>query len=145
MKYINYKKEHALEIMIKGMNDNYPKSLVGKLYNPEKFENEGWSFTLIDEGNPVYCGGVHPLWEGVGEVWFFSSNIINKSPIKYIKSFKKKAQELVEEKKLVRLQAPVRQEFKEAKRFTEWWGMKEEGLMKKYFDNHDYYMMGWTK
>lgn len=145
MRYIDYVKEHAIEVANLGMNKNYPKSLVGKLYNPKKFERQGWSFTLIDEGYPIFCGGIHPLWEGVGEVWFFASHKLNKHPLKYIRSFKKKAQELVKEKEIVRLQAPIRKEFKEAKRFTEWWGMKEEGIMKKYYDGHDYYMMGWVK
>ena len=145
MRYIDYIKEHAEEIMQYGMNKNYPPSLIGKLYNPEKFENQGWSYTLIDNGYPIFCGGIHPLWEGTGEVWFFGSKRLNDHPIKYIKSFKKKALEQIEEHNIIRLQAPIRMEFEVARRFAQWWGLKEEGIMKKYYKGHDYVMMGWVR
>tara|TARA_B100000242_G_scaffold294074_1_gene274583 strand:+ start:15978 stop:16415 length:438 start_codon:yes stop_codon:yes gene_type:complete len=145
MKFINYTREHANEIANTGFNRDYPKSLIGKFDKPERFEREGWSYTLMDEDKVIYVGGIHPLWQGVGEVWFVGSAHLNKMPVKYIRAFKKKSYELINEHNIIRLQAPIRKEFKTAKRFVEWWGLKEEGLMKKYFDNHDYYMMGWTR
>lgn len=145
MIYIDYVKEHADEILNRGMSKNYPKSLLGIKQNTKRFELQGWGYTLIDEGYPVLCGGITPMWHGVGEIWFFGSSMLDDHPIKYIKSFKKRALEMVEEKEIIRLQATVRQEFDGAKRFAEWWGMKEEGLMKKYFGGHDYYIMGWVK
>ena len=68
MKFINYTREHANEIANTGFNRDYPKSLIGKFDKPERFEREGWSYTLMDEDKVIYVGGIHPLWQGVGEV-----------------------------------------------------------------------------
>lgn len=143
MHWIDYTTEHADEVLKQGVNDGFPQQTLGKSWTPELFVVKNHSFTLIDKGFVVLCGGIRPCWNGVGEAWVFASKRLNENPMKYIREFKKKKDALVEEHGYHRIQAQVRMDFPIAIRFAEFFGLKKEGLMEAYGpDATDYLMMG---
>lgn len=131
--------EHAHHMVTSMMNDphteidaNY-RDLLNNLEVPEM------SFTSMCQDKIVCSGGIIPVWDGVFEGWVMASNLIWKHRISGARIIKKGMDELIEEYNVVRLQTAVKKDFTLGHRFAEWLGMKQEGLMKKYQNNEDYF------
>lgn len=142
MNWIDYKAEHAEWILEDGSTKAYSIELA-KFFNPQANEiGEGHGFTLIDRGYPILCGGIRPVWNGVGEAWVFTGKRLDDKPIKYCKAFFAKSLDMVKDHKYHRIQASVRKDFETAQRFAKWWGLQKEGLMTGWGpDGSDYFMM----
>ena len=97
------------------------------------------SYTLCADNLVIGCGGIVPLWEGVGEIWMVSSIHIERYKIEAIKqilTFLKSVGASFH-----RLQATVDTEDKRAVRFIEWLGFEREGTLRKYgFSGSDHYI-----
>ena len=57
-----------------------------------------------------------------------------------MRNIKKILEQTIKQRKYVRVQATVKEDFVVGIRFAEWFGMKSEGLMEKYgLDGKNYY------
>ena len=92
------------------------------------------------EGNTVLAtGGVHRMWEGVGEAWLLVGKEgydIPKTVAKYTSYI---FQHIQEEHQMFRIQASVSAMDKRANKYAQWLGFEKEGIMRKYGpDGSDY-------
>ena len=102
----------------------------------------GLSFTLLVDNNPIFSGGIIPLWDGVAEGWVIASKRIYDHKIKSVSSIKKRLDLLCNNNNIWRVQTSVKENFEVGIRFAEWLGLKKEGLMLKYGpDKTNYYRM----
>jgi hypothetical protein len=99
--------------------------------------SRGPAFTLTN-GIPIACGGVLPLWKGVGEGWVVSSPLVEKHSFLFARTAWRKIMELVETMDLVRLQTLVDAEYRVSRRWVERMGFVNEGVMRKYLGGRDY-------
>jgi len=105
---------------------------------------EDMSFTAIENGHIVASAGVYPMWDGVGEAWFIASDKLQKKHFGIVRELKNGLLRIATEKKLHRIQAAVRSDWKKAIRMAVFVGMSNEGTMKKYSaDGADYERYAW--
>ena len=103
---------------------------------------ERWSqsWTGIQDGKIVGCGGFTPLWKGVAEIWMYLEPEAFKRKRLALKLMKHILNDIIERKEYHRIQAVVLKDYKEGIRFAEFFGFKNEGLMKQYSTNkEDFY------
>tara|TARA_R100001377_G_scaffold10829_2_gene5432 strand:+ start:1318 stop:1758 length:441 start_codon:yes stop_codon:yes gene_type:complete len=137
---IEYKPEHARDILAGDMNKGAPKHIGQFRDFAESINRPGTSFTAIDNGYLIACAGIIPLWSGVGEAWFLGSERLHEYTKPIIRAVKKDFKRMIEEHNLIRVQAAVRKDWDEAQRFAKFLGFKDEGLMEKFGpDGSDYY------
>lgn len=86
--------------------------------------------TLVVDGKVVCCGGVVPLWNGVGEAWIELAPGFEENKFSLIKAIKSFFSDV--SKDFHRVQCIVVKDNKKALRFAEFIGFKNEGLSKKY-------------
>jgi len=99
-------------------------------------------FTICEQEEIIACGGVHIMWEGVGEAWLVLSKEAYKSPISVARYTYQLFDTIMNENELWRVQASVHTDDDESVRFAEWLGFEDEGLMKKFGpDGADYIRM----
>ena len=102
----------------------------------------GLSFTLLVDNNPIFSGGIIPLWDGVAEGWVMASKGVHDYKIKAASEVKRRIDYLCKNNNIYRLQTAVKEEFTTGVRFAEWLGLKNEGLMTMYGpDQTNYYRM----
>ena len=106
----------------------------------------GLSFTALHRGKPIGCGGIRPLWKGVGEAWvMFGPNVRNHTLFLY-RNTKNYMKKLAWKYKFHRIQAYCRTDFPQAFGFLEILGFKMEGKAYKYNpDRTDAYFMAFTR
>ena len=93
-------------------------------------------------GDIIVMGGVHVLWQGVGEGWIMVSKHAYKTPITVARYADEFFDVIMHEAQVQRVQASVHAEDSQAVKFAKWLGFENEGLMKKYGpDGSDYYRM----
>ena len=108
--------------------------------NAKLIENVCTSWTGIQDGKIVGCGGFTPLWDGVAEIWMYLQPEAFKRKKLALKLMKHVLNDIIERKQYHRIQAVVLKEYKEGKRFAEFFGFKNEGLMESYsVDKEDVY------
>lgn len=92
------------------------------------------------EGDAVLAtGGVHPMWEGVGEAWLLVGKEGYEKPTTVAKWTDYLFQHIQEEFGLFRIQASVSALDLTANRYAQWLGFEKEGIMRKYGpDGTDY-------
>jgi RimJ/RimL family protein N-acetyltransferase len=103
---------------------------------------ERWSqsWTGIQDGQIVGCGGFTPLWDGVADIWMYLAPDAFKRKKLALKLMKHILNDIMNKKKYHRIQAVVLKDFKQGIRFAEFFGFKNEGLMKQYsMDKEDFY------
>jgi len=97
----------------------------------------GRAYTIAN-GVPIACGGVLPLWKGVGEGWVVTSDLVEKYPLIFAKTVWRAMTELIVDMGLERIQTVVDSEHTVSQRWVERMGFKNEGLMKKYLGGRDF-------
>ncbi|GAF67455.1 unnamed protein product [marine sediment metagenome] len=108
--------------------------------DPEKIAKNlstGPAYTITN-GVPIACGGILPLWEGVGEGWVVTSSLVEKYPIIFAKTVWRSTLELIESMDLDRIQTVVDAEHTVSQIWVERMGFKNEGLMRKYLGGRDF-------
>lgn len=137
-KLVDFEPEHGREII-----RNSPTfQFISPLADVEKWVN-GWkecgpAYSLFAGSELVGCGGVTIFWRGRGEAWLLLPELFyrhTKTAIRYICA---NLDEIMRLYSLDRLEANVCANDKRAKRFIEWLGFKEEGMMEKYIAGVDY-------
>lgn len=107
--------------------------------NPRAMANtfaRGEAYTMEVDGELVACGGVLPLWKGVGEVWLVASPLVERHKTAVGLAVVRKLKEM--KKKYERLQTVIDREFVLSREWAVWMGFRSEGVMKKYIDGRDY-------
>ncbi len=96
-------------------------------------------YTGMEDDAVLATGGVHPMWEGVGEAWLLVGKEGYDKPKTVAKWTDYLFQILQEEHKLFRIQASVAALDLTANRYAQWLGFEKEGIMRKYGpDGTDY-------
>ena len=136
---IEFKKEHAHHMVTSMMND--PLTEIDSAWHEylNGLEVESMSFTAVKNNEIICSGGIVPIWDGVYEGWVMASNLIWDNKLGGAKVIKKGMEVLITEYKIIRLQTAIKKDFVLGQRFGAWLGMSNEGLMKKYQNNEDYY------
>ena len=96
-------------------------------------------YTGIEDDKILACGGVHKMWEGVGEAWLIVGKEGYDKPRTVGKYTSYIFQHILEEHGLFRIQASVSAIDERANRYAQWLGFEKEGIMRKYApDGSDY-------
>lgn len=87
--------------------------------------------------------GLQIFWPGVGEIWGYTSVLIDKYPILFYKTCQKLMKDLVKKNQFRRLQVTVNASYNQGTRFVERFGFKPEAMMRKYGpDGEDHVLFG---
>ena len=106
----------------------------------KKLEHHSISWTGLQGGKIVGCGGFTPLRTGVAEVWLYLNPDAFKRKKVALRLMRHILNDIIQREKYHRLQAVVLKGYKEGMRFAEFFGFENEGLMKKYTtDKEDFY------
>jgi hypothetical protein len=105
----------------------------------------GPAFTGVANGEIIACGGILPLWKGVGEAWVVSSELVSLYPMTFAKVIWRKLKSIIEELELERVQTTVDVEHKVSQKWLERMNFENEGLMRKFLGGRDYYRFAWIK
>ena len=98
------------------------------------------SFTGMVGKKPIFAAGMKMIWGQVAEGWVIASNDMWKYPLGVAKAIKKDFARVAKKHNIKRVQTAIRKDFAQGKRFAEWLGLENEGLMKHYgFDGTDQY------
>ena len=98
------------------------------------------SWTGLQDGKIVGCGGFTPLWTGVAEIWMYLEPEAFKRKRLALRLMRHILNDIIERKQYHRIQAVVLKDYKEGIRFAEFFKFKNEGLMESYsVDKEDVY------
>ena len=137
---IPFENKHAEYILSQKLNDKFLELLPHHKKYAYYLKEVGMSFTGIVNNEPIAAGGIFPLWEGVAEGWVLATSKIHQHPIALSKVIRQRTDMMCKNYNIKRLQTSVKADSKIAKRFAEWLGLEQEGLMKHYGpDGSDYY------
>jgi len=100
--------------------------------------SRGYAYTMVCDEGIVACGGIIPLWKGVGEAWAITSELLNMYRLSFAKAARKLVDTAIKELELERIQAVVIEGHKDSIKWVEWIGFEEEGLMRRYIDGRNY-------
>lgn len=104
------------------------------------------AFTLFYDGQILCYGGVLLYRQGFGEAWILCSELAMKHPFVVYRKSIEILNLIIDVNKLYRVQATVRCDWKQARKYLEHLGFKKEGRLKKYGpDQSDYYMYSRVK
>ncbi|QDP62514.1 MAG: hypothetical protein Unbinned5079contig1000_41 [Prokaryotic dsDNA virus sp.] len=96
-------------------------------------------YTGMDKDVILAIGGVHQMWNGVGEAWILVAKEGYKIPKTIAKYTDYLFQHIQETHELSRIQASVCASDVRANRYAQWLGFEKEGIMRKYGpDGTDY-------
>ena len=139
MRLVPFEPAHADALLEGQLNDdrNRPSPKLGSF--APTLVHEGMAFTAIDNGYLVASGGIAPLWEGVGEAWLLGAERVEKHRRYVARAVHQHMLQVVEKKGLWRVQAAMRSDWPELKRWARFLGMQHEGTMRAYgADGLDY-------
>ncbi len=135
MNIIPFKTEHLLEIEHRWPEVGVPSELI---MATAEFYSTGFARTGLVNGHPIVCGGMMPLWPGVGEAWVIGSDELKQNIISFHRAILR-FREVVFGMGLHRLQCACHADFTESRDWLERLGFVEEGLMKAFAsDRSDY-------
>jgi len=100
---------------------------------------------MVSDEGIVACGGIVPLWRGVGEGWAITSELLAQYRLSFAKATLRYMGQVIEELKLERIQAVVMEGHIESMKWLEWMGFKQEGMMRKYIGGGNYIRYAWVK
>ena len=101
---------------------------------------EHLAFTGLVNNKPIFAAGMKMIWGQVAEGWVIASSDMWNHPLSVAKAIKKDFARVAKEHNIKRVQTAIRKDFTQGKRFAEWLGLENEGLMKQYgFDGTDHY------
>jgi len=96
-------------------------------------------YTGMEDGAVLATGGVHRMWNGVGEAWLLVGKEGYSKPKTVARYTDYIFQHIQEEHDLFRIQASVSALDETANRYAQWLGFEKEGIMRKYGpDGSDY-------
>ena len=135
---VPYTKEHGDFILSCQMNHNI-------LERDRKFIEDGknllepnLSFTGLIGKKPIFAAGMKMIWGRVAEGWVIATSDVWDHPLSVAKAIKKDFARIAKQNDITRVQTAIRADFIKGKRFAEWLGLENEGLMKKYgYDGSD--------
>jgi RimJ/RimL family protein N-acetyltransferase len=138
IKVIPFKIEHYLAVEKRAEIEQFDVEFFVRAnrYFLEKFP----SITGMVGDTYIACGGFVLLWPYTAELWAKVSPEAKPYSVEMNQIICNFITDTVQAFSLSRLQATVRKDFVTAKRWVEFLGFKKEGLLKKYFNNHDYIM-----
>lgn len=121
MDVVPFKAEHLLMISLQEsqqylgpyINEDLAKSL----------ELEDWSWTGLEDGVPLACSGVQPIWQGRGMAWAYISDRASKH--QFLKVHRA-VQEFLDNCFLKRIEMTVDCRFEAAHRWARMLGFKME-------------------
>jgi len=132
-KVIPFKTDHLFEVET---NFDFPEAAKEAIASHENTDG----FTICEDGRVIACGGVHIMWNGVGEGWLVMSTKAYEMPITVARCTVKLFKTIMENNDLWRIQASVHSGDNQSLRYAEWMGFENEGIMKKFGpDGSDYY------
>jgi len=99
----------------------------------------GPALTGFSDGEIIACGGIMPLWKGVGEAWVVTSPLVLKCSFSFVKVILRKLPIFSNILELERVQTTVDVEHTTSIKWVERMGFVREGLMHKYINGRDYY------
>ena len=100
---------------------------------------KGQAYTMVSDEGIVACAGIVPLWKGTGEGWAITSELVEKYRISFAKSLLRYLFKIIQEFKYTRIQTTVLEHHQTSKEWLEWMGFTNEGLMRKYIGDNNYY------
>ena len=103
----------------------------------------GWT-GFTPTGECIGACGVRPMWRGTGEAWGIFSPLIASHALSAVRAIRKGLDMLIDAQNLQRVQATVNASHPRALAFARSLGFREEGLMLKYHDGFDYWMVSKT-
>jgi hypothetical protein len=105
--------------------------------NAKLIETVCTSWTGIQDGKIVGCGGFTPLWTGVAEIWMYLEPEAFKRKRLALKLMRYILNDIIEREQYHRIQAVVLKDYKEGIRFAEFFKFKNEGLMESYSEHKE--------
>lgn len=99
----------------------------------------GMAITGFHNGEILACGGVMPLWKGVGEAWVVTSPLVEKCPFFFMRTVWRRLLTFISIMELERVQTTVDAEHEVSLKWVERMGFKQEGLMEKYIGGRDFF------
>lgn len=129
---VPFKKEHLDRInLVFEMSDAGKKSLASY--------DDVIGYTGMEDDTVLATGGVHRMWDGVGEAWLLVGKEGYEKPRTVARYTDLIFQHIQEEYDLFRIQASVSALDIVANRYARWLGFEKEGIMRKYGpDGSDY-------
>ena len=103
----------------------------------KQIEDLSYSWTGLQDGKIVGCGGFTPIWTGVAEVWMYLQPDAFKRKRLALRLMRHILNDIIRRKQYHRIQAVVLKDYKEGIRFAEFFGFKNEGLMRQYSMNKE--------
>jgi len=101
--------------------------------------NDVIGYTGMEGDTVLATGGVHRMWQGVGEAWLLVGKEGYDKPRTVAKYTDYIFQHILEEHEMFRIQASVSAIDPVANRYAQWLGFEKEGIMRKYgLDGSDY-------
>ncbi len=95
-------------------------------------EKNGMCLTGVVNGEIVACGGIDPMFSGVGEVWLLLTPETDKYPIATFEIIRDGLDKIIEDSKLHRVQAWGRIGFDRAHTLFKHLGFEVEGRARSY-------------
>ena len=129
---VDFESDHAKEILGGSVNDEKirPPIEVSRFVEPMVVKN--MAFTGVLNGKIIACGGIYPIWDGVGEAWFLGTDMVNEKPISVTRTVKNYLDVLMSDNNLHRVQAHIRHDWDRANRWIAFLGMQKEGVVRKF-------------
>jgi RimJ/RimL family protein N-acetyltransferase len=133
LRFENFTKNHLDQI---DLGYEMPKETKSGFIGNEAYKG----VTLFNNDDILAVGGVHTLWEGVGECWIMLSKSGRKKPFTVAKYTFVLFDNMISQENIIRLQASIASTDDKALKFAKWLGFEFEGIMRKYGpDGDDYY------
>lgn len=108
----------------------------------EQYARFGSAFTFTDDaGNPVVCGGIAVFWKGVGEIWMLKGKRIADHPVSSVRAGRFAVDDAIKRMGLHRIQAAVQESDQKANDYIKAIGFSFEGIMQKYGENKENYLL----
>ena len=101
--------------------------------------SKGPAFTGANSDEIIACGGIIPLWKGVGEAWVVTSPLVEKYPFTFAKIIWRRLRALTDIMDLTRVQTTVDAGHEVSIKWLERMGFVNEGEMKRYIGGRDFY------
>lgn len=135
MRLVPFEIAHGEALLEADLNDdrNRPAPEFGNFM--PTLVHEGMAFTGIDNGHLIGAAGIFPLWQGVGEAWFLGASRVGRHQFRVARLVREKLNEIAQEQGMWRVQAAMRSDWPELKRWARFLGMEHEGHMSMYGAN----------
>jgi len=136
---VEFEARHARQILDGQVNDDTFRPPIQISQFVDKMVVPDMSFTAVVNGSIVACGGIYPVWDGVGEAWFLGSHLIHKYTKTIVKELRMHLHGIMEAHQLHRVQAHILEDWPNARRWIRFLDMQEEGVLRKFSpDGHNY-------